>query len=116
MRLDGSTRSRSKRSWRRSAPEPSRSPTRRRLPLLRPSGEAREAQEGWDAADGLEEGWVPTRLRELVLANVERAEPPPTYVSFGHYAMNSDGLVVEVTKGRGETASVEEIWCTRALR
>ena len=76
-----------------------------------PTGEARNPPEGWDAADGIgEDGWEPEALAALILQHVDRAEPAPDYVSFGRFSMNSDGLAVEVTKGRGETATVENMW------
>ncbi|GJD51281.1 hypothetical protein OPKNFCMD_4035 [Methylobacterium crusticola] len=78
-------------------------------------GGTREPIIGWDAADGIAEGWEPKRLRELVLAHVRRAEPAPSYVSFDNFAMNDGGLVVEVTKGKGEARSVEEVWCSAAF-
>ena len=78
---------------------------------LLPSGETRTPPEGWDAADGLDEdGWQPDDLAALVLHHVQRAEPAPSYVSFDKFSMNSDGLVAEVTKGRGENATVEDVW------
>jgi len=76
-----------------------------------PSGEARTPPEGWDAAAGLDDdGWQPDALRALVLQHVERVEPIPSYVSFDRFRMNSDGLTAELTKGRGESASVENLW------
>lgn len=76
-----------------------------------PSGERRTAPEGWDAADGLDDdGWKPEALAALVLQHVERAEPAPAYISFDRFSMNSDGLTAEVTKGRGENATVEDMW------
>lgn len=76
------------------------------------SGEAREPIVGWDAADAVAEGWDLKHLRELALAHVRRAEPAPAHVSFHPYSMNSDGLTVEVVRGRGEARTEETVWCS----
>ncbi|WP_018262251.1 DUF927 domain-containing protein [Methylobacterium sp. WSM2598] len=76
-----------------------------------PAGGAREVPEGWDVADALAEGWEPQRLHETVLSHVGQIEPAPAYISFDNFHMNSDGLTVEVPKGRGEKRTIEEIWC-----
>lgn len=47
-----------------------------RVAATLPTGESRRPPEGWDAADGLEEGWTPEALAELALAHVEPVEPP----------------------------------------
>lgn len=80
-----------------------------------PSGESREPPKGWDAAEGLAEGWQPEDLAALVLGGVKRAEDAPQFVSFGSYSMNSDGLRAEVTKGRGENATLENVWVSTAF-
>ncbi|TNC12675.1 DUF927 domain-containing protein [Methylobacterium terricola] len=77
-----------------------------------PSGEIREVPKGWDAADALAEGYLPEAIAALVLANVERAEPPPAYTSFHPYTMNSDGLIAEEEKGPSKARSIEEVWCS----
>ncbi|WP_018263398.1 DUF927 domain-containing protein [Methylobacterium sp. WSM2598] len=84
----------------------------RALATRDPAGGTREIPEGWDAADGLDEGWEPQRLREAVLSYVGQVEPPPAYISFDNFHMNSDGLTVEIPKGRGENRTTEEIWCS----
>ena len=84
-----------------------------RVASVLPNGQSRRPPEGWDAADGLDvDGWEPSALAALVLQHVDRAEPAPAYVSFDNFTMNSDGLSVEVTRGKGENASVEDVWCS----
>jgi hypothetical protein len=59
-----------------------------------PDGEAREALDGWDVANAVEEGWSPRDLRKAAheasaLYDVDSA---PDYVSFGSYRMTAKGL------------------------
>ncbi|MGU3326109.1 DUF927 domain-containing protein [Methylobacterium mesophilicum] len=86
-----------------------------RVAGVRPNGEERESIEGWDAADGLNEGWQLEALAALVSKYAERVEPSPSYVSFDHFRMSSEGLTAEVIKGRGESATTETIWICAAF-
>lgn len=82
-----------------------------RVAAVLPSGEARQPPEGWDAADGLgDDGWQPEALADLVRQHVDRVEPTPAYISFDSYSMNSDGLIAEIAKGKGEGATTETVW------
>ena len=65
------------------------------LAAMTPSGEAREAPSGWDAADALAEWTDHNALRKAINRSAKRYDPGPAYISYGPYTMTEDGLTVE---------------------
>lgn len=76
-----------------------------------PDGGAREpSKHGWDAADAILE-WADTAaLRRAAVGYAkpfDSAEIAPAYISFGKFAMDAEGLHVEVRRGRGQNSEIE---------
>lgn len=76
-----------------------------------PGGGAREpSKEGWDAANAIIE-WAD--IAALRRAAFDRAKPfdaggsGPSYISFGRFTMDADGLHAVVKRGRAENAEAE---------
>jgi hypothetical protein len=60
-----------------------------------PTGGAREAPKGWDAADAVAEWEDQAALRAAIGDSTKQYDPGPSYVSYGPYTMSEDGLTVE---------------------
>jgi putative DNA primase/helicase len=60
-----------------------------------PTGEAREAPKGWDAADALAEWKSLKALRNAINRLAKPYSPGPAYICYGPYALTDDGLTVE---------------------
>jgi putative DNA primase/helicase len=60
-----------------------------------PTGEAREAPKGWDAADAVAEWKDPKALRKAIGRSATPYDPGPAYISYGRFTMTKDGLTVE---------------------
>ena len=57
-----------------------------------PTGEAREAPKGWDAADAVAEWKDHKALRAAINRLAKPYDPGPAYISYGPYTMTQDGL------------------------
>jgi uncharacterized protein (DUF927 family) len=77
-----------------------------------PDGGRREpTKNGWDAADAIAE-WADTAI--LRRAAIDSAAPfdavkTPSYISFGQFTMDADGLRAEVRRGRGANSELEVV-------
>lgn len=80
------------------------------LAAIAPDGGKRDPVEGWDAADAVAEWSNVAALARLAWKLAKPFNPPPAYVSWGPFEMMADGLLIEVTKGRGENAGTVEEW------
>jgi hypothetical protein len=60
-----------------------------------PAGEARQAPNGWDAADAVAEWENYKALRKAISRTAKPYDPGPAYVSYGPYKMSGEGLKVE---------------------
>lgn len=60
-----------------------------------PTGEAREAPKGWDAADASAEWESHEALRKAINRLASPYSPGPAYISYGPYTMTKDGLTLE---------------------
>ncbi len=78
-----------------------------------PKGGVREPVEHWDAADAVVEWQDLGALSKAALDLAHAAGP--SYVSWGDFTMDASGLTQEVTKGRGENATTENVRITAAF-
>ncbi len=60
-----------------------------------PTGEARPAPNGWDAADAVAEWENHKALRKAISRAAKPYDPGPAYISYGPYTMSGEGLTVE---------------------
>ncbi len=60
-----------------------------------PTGEARQAPKGWDAADALAEWEDQKALRKAINRSIKPYDPGPAFISYGQFTMTKDGLTVE---------------------
>jgi len=60
-----------------------------------PTGQARQAPKGWDAADAIAEWKDHKALRKAVNRAAKPYDPGPAYISYDPYTMTEDGLTVE---------------------
>jgi hypothetical protein len=70
-----------------------------------PTGEAREAPKGWDAADALAEWSSHKALRKAINRSAKPYEPGPAYISFGAFTMAEDGLTFEGKLGKADSGT-----------
>jgi hypothetical protein len=54
-----------------------------------PTGEAREAPKGWDAADALAEWENHKALRKAISCSAKTCDPGPAYISYGQFTMTT---------------------------
>jgi putative DNA primase/helicase len=73
------------------------------------SGVSRSPVPGWDVANALmDDGWEPDLLRNKCFEFATRHEGIPKYLSFHEFTMDAgDGLMVDITKPRGQ---IETVW------
>jgi uncharacterized protein (DUF927 family) len=64
------------------------------LAAITPTGEAREAPKGWDAADAVAEWKNKKALRTAINCSARRYAPGSAYVSYGPFTMSAEGLTV----------------------
>jgi len=67
----------------------------------------------WDVADAV--NWPANDLRKVLAGAARPFKSPPSYISWGEFSMSGDGLKLQVTKGRGENQTVEEVQICGAL-
>ncbi len=60
-----------------------------------PAGEARQAPNGWDAADAVAEWENHKALRKAIGRAGKLYDPGPAFISYGPYRMTEEGLAVE---------------------
>lgn len=87
------------------------------LASLAPDGSKREPVAGWDSHDAVSE-W--TDLAKLRAAAVGLAKPftpavKPSFVSWGAFSMDQNGLSIAVKRGRGDNAEEVEEWVSSAF-
>jgi putative DNA primase/helicase len=80
------------------------------LASISPDGGSREPMQGFDAADAIDEWADAAALARAAHGLARPFKPAPAYVSYGAFTMSSDGLTMEATKGRGESAETFEEW------
>lgn len=80
------------------------------LASMAADGSKREPVAGWDAADAVAEWSDLTALRKAAMGCAKPFEAPPSYISWGPFTMDADGLSIEVTKGRGDNAETADEW------
>jgi putative DNA primase/helicase len=80
------------------------------LASIDPNGGARVPIKKWDAADGAKEWRDLAALRKAATGLHKPFDRGPAFVSYGPYEMTTDGLRVEIEKGRGEGKAKENIW------
>ncbi len=80
------------------------------LASIDPQGGSREPLHGWDAADAVAEWQDLGALRKSAVGFVEPYHQAPQFVDWGDFTMDARGLTQEVTKGRGENATTENVW------
>lgn len=75
------------------------------------NGRKREPVQGWDCADAaaewphlVTEGQPLERLRKTAVAFSKPFAPGPSYISWGAFTMDADGLSIEMTRGKGDNA------------
>ena len=59
-----------------------------------PTGEARQAPKGWDAADAVVEWTDRKALRKAINRSAKPFDPGPAYISYGRFTMTKDGLTI----------------------
>ena len=78
-----------------------------------PGGSARKpSRQGWDAADAITEWADMTALRRAAVGCAkpfDAAESAPTYISFGTFTMDADGLHTEPKRGRDDNSKIENV-------
>ena len=79
------------------------------LASIPPGGGKREPEKGWDAADAVGEWIDANALRKAAWELRKPYSAGPSFVSWGSFTMDSDGLTQE-TKGRGKDAGPETTW------
>lgn len=80
------------------------------LASIAPDGSKREPVKGSDAADAIEEWCDLAALRAVAVKVMKPFEPGPAYISYGAFAMSSDGLTMAVERGRGNNAETVSEW------
>jgi putative DNA primase/helicase len=71
--------------------------------------------DGWDCADALADGWDVIALRKAVAIAADPYHAGPAFVSFGGFTMNDNGLTIEIERGKGDSATTEDIWLSDAF-
>ena len=77
-----------------------------------PTGEARQAPKGWDAADAVAEWKDHKALRKAINRSAKPYDPGPAYISYGRFTMTKDGLTIqrhEDDAAKGETAKAPRL-------
>jgi putative DNA primase/helicase len=80
------------------------------LAAMAPDGSKREVVPGWDAADAVKEWEDHNALAKAAWKLAKRFEAGPSYISYGAFTMEANGLSIEATKGPAKTAETVQEW------